>query len=91
MIYAQLFIRFFDVSKCWIWWRIMLSELVVAITLSINALAILNFKLKKSADPFSATIIEGEPLSVGERIREFLFMLQYFRVFIGLWNIFVFL
>lgn len=44
---------------------------------------------KKTPDPFSATLIEGEPRTVGERIREFLFMLQYFRVFIGLWNLFV--
>ncbi|VDD88108.1 unnamed protein product [Enterobius vermicularis] len=67
----------------------MLSELVLAGTLGVNALAILNFKLKKTPDPFSATLIEGEPRTVGERIREFLFMLQYFRVFIGLWNLFV--
>uniref|UniRef100_A0A915CKI3 Immediate early response 3-interacting protein 1 n=1 Tax=Parascaris univalens TaxID=6257 RepID=A0A915CKI3_PARUN len=63
----------------------MLSELFIAFTLFINAFAILNFKLSKSIDGFqSFTIVEGEPRSVGDRIREFLRSLQYFRVFIAL-------
>lgn len=52
----------------------------------VNAGAILNFKLVKAKnDQFE---VNAEP-TLGEKVREFLQSLRYFRIFIGLWNIFV--
>ncbi|KAK2194198.1 hypothetical protein NP493_2g24090 [Ridgeia piscesae] len=63
----------------------MLSNLIICGTLLINAGAVLNFKLKRRNDDKFGDI---EP-TAGDKIREFLQSLQYFRIFIGLWNIFV--
>jgi hypothetical protein len=63
----------------------MISDLILFGTLLINAGAILNLKLKKKeSDSFSPT----EP-TTGDKVREFLSSLQYFRIFIALWNVFV--
>ncbi|MFH4983261.1 hypothetical protein AB6A40_009970 [Gnathostoma spinigerum] len=67
----------------------MFSELVIASTLIVNAFAILNFKLTPTALPFNSFTVDDASRSVGDKIREFLLSLQYFRVFIGLWNIFI--
>lgn len=69
----------------------MLSELVIASTLFVNACAVLNFKLNCQGQDFHHFIVESELKSVGDKIREFLLSLQYFRIFIALWNIFIIL
>ncbi|XP_011437363.2 protein SMIM7 homolog [Magallana gigas] len=64
----------------------MISDLILFGTLLVNAGAILNFKLVKAKnDQFE---VNAEP-TLGEKVREFLQSLRYFRIFIGLWNIFV--
>ncbi|XP_060081821.1 small integral membrane protein 7-like [Ylistrum balloti] len=66
----------------------MISDLILFGTLMVNACAVLNFKLKKGQgqpDTFGAIV---EP-TVGDKVREFLLSLRYFRIFIGLWNLFV--
>ncbi|XP_033738047.1 protein SMIM7 homolog [Argopecten irradians] len=64
----------------------MISDLILFGTLMVNACAVLNFKLKKGKDDtFGANL---EP-TVGDKVREFLLSLRYFRIFIGLWNLFV--
>ncbi|CAJ0582312.1 unnamed protein product, partial [Mesorhabditis spiculigera] len=67
----------------------MLSELVIASTLLVNSFAVLNFKLGKPVQDANHFILETENKSVGDRVREFLLALQYFRVFIALWNVFL--
>nr|VZH94544.1 unnamed protein product [Spirometra erinaceieuropaei] len=64
----------------------MLSDVVVASTLFINGLAILNFNLKQDPifDEESSRIAR-----VGSRAKEFVRNVRYFRVFIGIWNLFV--
>ncbi|XP_070562467.1 small integral membrane protein 7-like [Ptychodera flava] len=70
----------------------MISNLILFGTLLVNAGAILNFKLKRksSADTDSFDVGPQEP-TTGDKIREFLLNLRYFRIFIGLWNICVML
>ncbi|KAF8383843.1 hypothetical protein PRIPAC_72985 [Pristionchus pacificus] len=68
----------------------MLSELIIASTLIVNAFAILNFKLTKSpTDSASEFVGDVAGRSIGDRMRQFLASLQYFRVFIAMWNIFL--
>uniref|UniRef100_A0A914WUT4 Small integral membrane protein 7 n=1 Tax=Plectus sambesii TaxID=2011161 RepID=A0A914WUT4_9BILA len=67
----------------------MFSEVVIAGTLLVNACAVLNFRLTKSQSSYPTFAVEGEPRSAGDRVREFLLSLQYFRVFIALWNVFI--
>ncbi|CAF2411974.1 unnamed protein product [Rotaria sp. Silwood2] len=62
----------------------MISTIIIIFTLLINASAIINFKLKRKEVGF---IVESP--SIGDKIREFLTSLQYFRIFIGLWNILI--
>ncbi|CAF0902409.1 unnamed protein product [Adineta ricciae] len=62
----------------------MISSLIVIFTLMINAGAILNVNLKRRDVGFMA-----DNPSITDKIREFLASLQYFRVFIGLWNILI--
>jgi len=62
----------------------MISDIIIAVTLFVNAAAVLNFKLKHS----DAAFTDIQP-TVGDKVREFLASLQYFRVFIGIWNIFI--
>ncbi|CAF0889918.1 unnamed protein product [Rotaria sp. Silwood1] len=64
----------------------MISTIIIIFTLLINASAIINFKLKRKEIGF---IVENP--SIGDKIREFLTSLQYFRIFIGLWNILIIL
>lgn len=68
----------------------MISEVILAGTLLVNAAAILNFKLKHSEN-FQFGAETEIHRSAGDSIREFLASLRYFRVFIALWNIFVML
>ncbi|KAK2159645.1 hypothetical protein LSH36_149g04015 [Paralvinella palmiformis] len=63
----------------------MISDIIISGTLLVNACAVLNFKLKKSQDD---SFGDREP-SAGDKVRDFLQSLQYFRIFIGLWNIFI--
>ncbi|XP_060558587.1 small integral membrane protein 7-like [Ruditapes philippinarum] len=64
----------------------MFSDLILFGTLLVNACAVVNFKLKKKqTEAFDAVLEPG----VGDKIREFLLSLRYFRVFIGLWNVFI--
>lgn len=63
----------------------MIADLLLFGTLLINAGAILNFKLRKRENDGYG---EVEP-TVGDKIREFLRSLQYLRIFIALWNIFI--
>ena len=56
----------------------MFSEIVVACTLLVNACAVLNFKLSSNSGYGQA-----DTLTVGDRIREFLRSLRYFRIFIA--------
>ncbi|CAF1249596.1 unnamed protein product [Adineta steineri] len=62
----------------------MFSSLIIIFTLLINAGAIINVKLKRKDVGFMV-----ENPSIGDKIREFLASLQYFRIFIGLWNIII--
>ncbi|XP_023235450.1 small integral membrane protein 7-A-like isoform X1 [Centruroides sculpturatus] len=72
-----------------------ISDLILSGTLLLNAAAVLNFKLKKKRDvvDFSDQLTEPEIAAhsetTGDKVREFLQSLQYFRVFIAMWNIFV--
>ncbi|XP_065175906.1 small integral membrane protein 7-like [Sycon ciliatum] len=69
----------------------MLSDLIICCTLLVNAGAVLNFKLKrKGPDSGFGEEVEGEE-SFGDRVREFLLNLRYFRIFIALWNVLVML
>ncbi|XP_052069954.1 protein SMIM7 homolog [Mytilus californianus] len=64
----------------------MISDLILFGTLMVNAGAVLNFKLRKGKEEaFGASL---EP-SFGDKVREFLLSLRYFRIFIALWNMFV--
>ncbi|XP_064626839.1 small integral membrane protein 7-like [Lineus longissimus] len=68
----------------------MIGDIIIASTLLINACAVVNFKLKKSSDEADAFGVTRTP-TAGDKVREFLLSLRYFRVFIGIWNIFVML
>ncbi|CAB3404713.1 unnamed protein product [Caenorhabditis bovis] len=56
----------------------MLSELIIAATLVVNGFAVLNFNLKKTESGFD---IDTNSDSLGNKIRNFLISLQYFRKF----------
>ncbi len=71
-------------------------------TLFVNACAVLNFRVSGpketgfiDPDARSTGLFDFHKLfefifpNLGDRIREFLLALQYFRVFIALWNVFV--
>ncbi|CAF4748858.1 unnamed protein product [Rotaria sp. Silwood1] len=62
----------------------MISTLIIVFTLLVNAGAVININLKRKEVGF----IVDNP-SIGDKIREFLGSLQYFRIFIGLWNILI--
>jgi len=65
----------------------MISEIIIAGTLLMNAAAVLNFKLKKKdPDEFMDNLTDP---SVGDKVRESLQLLRQFRTFIGFWNVFV--
>ncbi|XP_045157690.1 small integral membrane protein 7-like [Mercenaria mercenaria] len=64
----------------------MFSDLILFGTLLVNACAVVNFKLKRKKD--EAFEVAVEP-SVGDKVREFLLSLRYFRIFIALWNVFI--
>ncbi|XP_064476400.1 uncharacterized protein LOC135390586 isoform X2 [Ornithodoros turicata] len=64
--------------------RTMISDVILFVTLMLNAGAVLNFNLKQNRDE-----IFVEKPSLGDKIREFLSTVQYLRAFIGIWNIFV--
>ncbi|KAL5487267.1 hypothetical protein EMCRGX_G019847 [Ephydatia muelleri] len=65
----------------------MLSDIILFCTLLINAAAVLNFKLTKAqTDTFEDN---SQHVTAGDKIREFLNSLRYFRIFIALWNLFV--
>lgn len=64
----------------------MFSEIIIAGTLLANACAVLNFKLTRRDD---VGFVDNNAKTTGDRIREFLSSLQYFRIFIALWNIFI--
>ncbi|XP_014770906.1 small integral membrane protein 7 [Octopus bimaculoides] len=64
----------------------MISDIILFSTLLVNACAVVNFNLKRNKDDlFGAS---PEP-TVGDKIREFLLSLRYFRIFIGLWNVLI--
>ncbi|KAF1768114.1 hypothetical protein GCK72_008075 [Caenorhabditis remanei] len=67
----------------------MLSELIIAGTLVINAFAVLNFNLSKSPENAFGVVETNQTDSLGDKIRNFLRSLQYFRVFVAIWNIFI--
>jgi len=62
----------------------MISTLIIVFTLLINAGAIINVNVQRREVGF----IVDNP-SIGDKIREFLGSLQYFRIFIGIWNILI--
>ncbi|XP_064604561.1 protein SMIM7 homolog [Liolophura sinensis] len=64
----------------------MISDLLLFGTLMVNAGAILNFNLKKSRDDTFGSNMEP---STGDKVREFLQSLRYFRIFIALWNVLI--
>eukprot|EP00729_Bicosta_minor_P025058 gene25058-23464_t len=61
----------------------MISEIIIAGTLFVNAGAVLNFKLAKPAESFDFN--DAQP-TLGEKVRTFLLSLQYFRFMIAIWN-----
>ncbi|XP_013391937.1 small integral membrane protein 7 isoform X2 [Lingula anatina] len=65
----------------------MISDIILIGTLLVNAGAILNFKLKKRKG--EEGFLENADPTTGDKIREFLLSLRYFRIFIALWNIFM--
>ncbi|CAF0852071.1 unnamed protein product [Rotaria sordida] len=67
----------------------MISTLIIVCTLLVNAGAIININLKRREVGF---IVDNPSIvysSTRDKIREFLGSLQYFRIFIGLWNILI--
>eukprot|EP00041_Stephanoeca_diplocostata_P020544 m.462197 g.462197 ORF g.462197 m.462197 type:complete len:76 (+) comp21602_c1_seq7:231-458(+) len=64
----------------------MISELIIAATLVINGFAVLNFKLT-STPSFDFDALEPAQPSMGDKFKEFLRNVRYFRIFIGVWNI----
>ncbi|VUZ44456.1 unnamed protein product [Hymenolepis diminuta] len=58
----------------------MLSDIIVASTLFLNGIAVLNFNFKP--DP----IFDDEASSFASKTKEFVHNVRYFRLFIGLWN-----
>ncbi|XP_014667332.1 PREDICTED: small integral membrane protein 7-like [Priapulus caudatus] len=64
----------------------MISNIVIAGTLLVNACAVINLKLTKPEDEGFGIVREP---TAGDKIREFLLSLRYFRTFIALWNIFI--
>ncbi|XP_071837104.1 small integral membrane protein 7-A-like [Apostichopus japonicus] len=63
----------------------MISNLILFGTLLVNAGAVLNFKLKrKQEDSFEDAV--SDP-TTGDKIREFLQNLRFFRIFIAFWNV----
>ncbi|CAF1082322.1 unnamed protein product [Adineta ricciae] len=62
----------------------MISSFIVISTLLINAGAMIDTKLKRKEVGF---MIDNP--SIGDKIREFLVSLQYFRVFIAFWNVII--
>ncbi|XP_054764895.1 small integral membrane protein 7-A-like [Lytechinus pictus] len=66
----------------------MISNILIFGTLMINAGAVLNFKFKKRGDKVGFDDNIGEP-TTGDKVREFLLNLRYFRIFIALWNILI--
>ncbi|XP_074642995.1 protein SMIM7 homolog isoform X1 [Tubulanus polymorphus] len=71
----------------------MITDIIICSTLLVNACAILNFRLKKRSDEtnfgVSEPTLEYIPPIFREKVREFLLSLRYFRIFIGIWNIFI--
>lgn len=67
----------------------MLSELVIASTLLVNSLAVLNFKLSKSDGFESFEVVDDQYITIRERITRLLRSIRYFRVLIAFWNIFI--
>ncbi|XP_051531395.1 small integral membrane protein 7-like [Myxocyprinus asiaticus] len=67
----------------------MIGDLLIFGTLLMNGGAVLNFKLKKRETQSQGFGDEHRASSTGDNIREFLQSLQYFRIFIALWNIFI--
>ncbi|XP_062516337.1 small integral membrane protein 7-like [Corticium candelabrum] len=65
----------------------MISNLIVTVTLLMNAGAVLNFKLNRKRD-HSFDELESDS-SIGDRLREFLHRLQAIRIFIAIWNVFI--
>ncbi|CAF0711135.1 unnamed protein product [Brachionus calyciflorus] len=66
----------------------MLSELIISGTLLINAAAVLNIKFIKNSEA-SFMNDESETGSVVDKIKQFIENIQYFRIFIALWNFFI--
>ena len=62
-----------------------MSTIIVAGTLLVNAGAVLNFKLTANKDESFG----DEGLTTGDKIRESLQNLRKYRIFIGVWNIFI--
>lgn len=62
----------------------MISDLILFCTLLINAGAVLNFKFEKQDPLFDD---DTDTKGIGDKIREFLNNLRYFRIFIAFWNI----
>nr|XP_004226231.1 small integral membrane protein 7-like [Ciona intestinalis] len=66
----------------------MISDFLLFGTLLVNAGAVLNFSLKKKkTDPSFGS--EQLAPTTGDKIREFLGNLRYFRLVIAMWNIFM--
>lgn len=63
----------------------MIADFILFGTLLVNAGAILNFKLRKRENEGFGV---SEP-TAGDKVRDFLRSLQYFRIFIALWNVFI--
>ncbi|XP_076805714.1 small integral membrane protein 7-like [Clavelina lepadiformis] len=66
----------------------MISDFILFGTLLVNAGAILNFRLNKKKDEISFNADAMEP-TTGDKVREFLSNLRYFRLVIATWNIFI--
>lgn len=64
----------------------MLSDLILFGTLLLNAGAVINFKLPGGR---TEGFVEKTELTAGDKIRELLGAIRYFRALIGLWNVLV--
>ena len=67
----------------------MLSNLLIAITLLVNAGAVLNFRLSKKKEEEGFDLGGSSSSSTGDQVKNVLMSLRSLRIFIAVWNVFL--